>query len=166
MNDELIHERLRQILRDGDPASLEPGLNPDEVHTMRRTVLNATSEPRRRFAWLPVLVAGTAALILLALAFGPWHRRTMAPPAAPRMAAVPTPVPAPSGRPAPVVPSERPVKSPRRTRHHTLRPPRIPPAPPRDMPVTIASLPTVREIRFSTPGGTRIIWELPTNDAR
>jgi hypothetical protein len=34
-----------------------------------------------------------------------------------------------------------------------------------DAPVLTASLP-VREIQFSTPGGTRVIWELSGKDVR
>jgi hypothetical protein len=36
---------------------------------------------------------------------------------------------------------------------------------PREAPMLVASLP-VREIQFSTPGGTRVIWELPAQDGR
>lgn len=164
MND----DRLRQILRKGDPAAQDTELAPDEVHAMRRTVLTAIPESHRRLAWLSLLAAGAAGVLVLALviALGPWRRPSATPPTAPRMAATATPVPAPPAGPEPVVPLERPAKNPRRTHHHTPRLPRIPPVPPPDEPITIASLPAVREIRFSTPGGTRIIWELAAGDAR
>ena len=170
MNDELIHERLRQVLRDGDPAAQEAGLTPDEVHAMRRAVLTSIPESRRRFAWLPVLATGTAALIVLALIFArtPGHRPPASLPAAPQIAVIPTPVPAPPVLPAPAAPSQRSTKSVRPAHRRTVRPPQAPPAR-HDEPMTLASLPetsTVREIRFSTPCGTRIIWELPTEDAR
>jgi hypothetical protein len=166
MND----DRLRQILREGDPSAQDFELTPDEAHTMRRMVLTAIPESRRRLGWLPLLTAGAVALILLALAIGPWHQQPeKIPPAAPQMATVATPVPAPSETPEPAVPSERPVTNPRPP-HRRAVPTQAPPAP-HDEPMTLASLPdtpasAVREIRFSTPGGTRIIWELSTDNAR
>jgi hypothetical protein len=171
MNDEPIHERLRQILREGDPAAQDAGLIPEEAHAMRRTVLTAIPESRRRLGWLPLGIAGfagTAVLILLVL--GLWHRPAMVPPATPRMAIVATPVPAPSEAREPAVPSERPVKSPKPAQRRAVRPSQPPPAN-HDEPMTMASLPEtpaspVREIRFSTPGGTRIIWELSSGAVR
>jgi hypothetical protein len=165
MND----DRLRQILREGDSAVPDAGLSSDEVHAMRRTVLTAIPESRRRLGWLPLLTAGTAVLILLVLVFGPWHRPRVSPPAAPRMAAVATPAPAPPEAPEPI-PAEKPVKSSRPVHRRAVRPPQPPPVR-HDDPATLASLPdepasSVREIRFSTPGGTRIIWELSTGAAR
>ena len=156
MND----DRLRQILRQGDPAAEDSGLTPDEIHAMRRAVLTAAPEPRRRLAWLPALATGAAALLVLALAIshGPWHE-TPAPPAPPvRVAgAVPTPAPAPVVPVAPAAPPQEIVKVSRparrlRLRHH------VPPAPP-DLPLPDS---TVREVQFSTPGGTRIIWVSPS----
>jgi hypothetical protein len=174
MNDGPIHERLRQILREGDPATQDAGLTPDEIHATRRTVLTAIPESRRRLGWLPLGIAGfagTAALILLVL--GPWHRPATVPrvpQAAPRMATVATPAPAPSEAPEPAVPSERPVKSPKPAQRRAVRPSQPPPAN-HDELMTMASLPEtpaspVREIRFSTPGGTRIIWELSAGAVR
>jgi hypothetical protein len=167
MND----ERLRQILRHGDPASGDAGLTPDEVRALRRTVLTAIPERRRRLAWLPAAAAAAMALLLLALALRPWHG-TPAPP--PRVAALPTPAPAPTIAPtiAPVTaptpaaiaataaPSPEPPKRSRPARRRAVREPRI----------ALASLPearepAVREIRFSTPGGTRVIWQLPIKDS-
>ncbi|HEY2293264.1 MAG TPA: hypothetical protein VGM86_21400, partial [Thermoanaerobaculia bacterium] len=62
-------ERLRQILRQGDPAGEDAGLTPDEARAMRRTVLTAVPERKRRL--LPILaLAGavaTAALIAVLL---------------------------------------------------------------------------------------------------
>jgi hypothetical protein len=158
-------DRLRQILREGDPAAQDAGLTPDEIHTLRRTVLNAIPESRRRFGGLPLLAAGTAVLILLALvlAFDPRHRQAMVPPPAPRMATVTNPAPAPPAQEVVATPQGA-AKSPEPRHRHPPRLPQMPPAP-RDTPVTVASL-EVREIRFSTPGGTRIIWELAANDAR
>jgi len=154
--------RLRQVLRQGDPAAQETGLTQDEVHTMRRAVLTATPEPRRRVVWFPLLAAGTAALLVLALviALDRRHPALSTPSAAPREAASPSPappLPEPEAQPSDSVKSSRP---PRR------RPVRAPKGLPirQDAPM-LASLP-VREIQFSTPGGTRVIWELSTEAGR
>jgi hypothetical protein len=171
MNADTNPDRLRQALRQGDPAAQEPGLTADEVHTMRRAVLTAIPEPRRPMAWFPLVATGAAALLALALAvaFGPWHRPSV--PRSPiQMAAVP--VPAPAATPAvPSVTAPVPVKISRPARRHPARAVRAPkalPIPPihqDDAPVLTASLP-VREIQFSTPGGTRVIWELSGKDVR
>ncbi|HEV7506419.1 MAG TPA: hypothetical protein VGS07_16065 [Thermoanaerobaculia bacterium] len=159
-------DRLRQALRQGDPAAHEPGLTADEVHTIRRAVLTAAPEPRRQTAWFPLVATGAAALLALALAvaFGPWHR-PQAPKSPVQMAAVPTPVAAPL---VPPVMTPQPVKSSRPARRHSVRATQAPealPKPPNDSPILMASLP-VREIQFSTPGGTRVIWELSPKDSR
>ena len=54
----------RSILRKGDPAAGEPGMTPEEVQGMRRTVLSAVPEPRRRGWLVPAMVTAAAALIL------------------------------------------------------------------------------------------------------
>ena len=167
MNAETNPDRLRQALRQGDPASGEPGLTADEVHAMRRAVLTAAPEPRRRMAWFPVVATGAAALVALALAvaFGPWHRPPVSgsPVQAPvQVATVPTP---PAAPPVPPAVAPVPVKISGPAHRHparTLRAVRARkdlPVHQDDAPVLTASLP-VREIQFSTPGGTRVIWEL------
>jgi len=165
MNDELIHERLRQILREGDPAVQQDGLTPDEVHALRRTVLNAIPESRRRLG-LPLLAAGAAGMLVLALmiALGARHRPPAVPPA-PQVAAVITPAPAPA-----VVPTPEPAKRSRPSHRHAVRVPKALPARP-EAPMVVAWLPeapepAVREVRFSTSGGTRVIWQMPVNDSR
>jgi hypothetical protein len=174
MNADTNPDRLRQALRQGDPAAQEPGLTLDEVHAMRRTVLTAAPEPRRLMAWFPLVATGAAALLALALAvaFGPWHRPPApgSPVQAPvQVAAVPTPA---AASPVPPVTAPVPVKVSRPARRHPVRTVRVPPhalpVPPirqDDAPVLMASLP-VREIQFSTPGGTRVIWELSGKDVR
>ncbi len=164
MNADPNPDRFRQVLRQGDPAE-EPGLTPDEVHAIRRAVLTAAPEPRRRMAWFPVMATGAAALIALALAvaFGPWHRPPAAVlPAPVRMAAASTPavVPVAVAVPSPVLVTSRPAR-----RRHPSRAPRTLPIHQDGSQVLTASLP-VREIQFSTPGGTRVIWELTGKDAR
>ena len=42
MNADTKPDRLREVLRLGDPAAQEPGLTADEFHAMRRAVLTAT----------------------------------------------------------------------------------------------------------------------------
>ncbi|MBW8873534.1 MAG: hypothetical protein JF614_01105 [Acidobacteria bacterium] len=158
MND----DRLRQILREGDPAAQDTALSEDEAHAMRRMVLTAIPEPRRRLVWLPALATGAAALLVLALAVshGPWHR-TPAPPAPPvRVAAAPAPAIAPPPPLAPAAPHQEPVKSSRparrlHVRHHAAS---MAVASVSKQPALAASGPAVREVQFSTPGGTRIIW--------
>src|SRR5688500_2072177 len=61
-----MSDELRSILRKGDPAAGDPGLTPDEVQVMRRTVLSAVPEPRRR-GWLVPAMVTAAALILAAV---------------------------------------------------------------------------------------------------
>jgi len=174
MNANTNPDRLSQILRQGDPADGEPGLTTDEVHAMRRAVLTAAPEPRRQMAWFPLVATGAAALltVALAVAFGPWHRPPVSgsPVHAPvQVAAVPAPAVAP---PAPSVTAPVPVKVSRPVRRHPARAARAPKVLPAlpvhlqdDAPVLTASLP-VREIQFSTPGGTRVIWELSPKDSR
>ncbi|HEV7785666.1 MAG TPA: hypothetical protein VGQ28_10050 [Thermoanaerobaculia bacterium] len=164
-------DRLGQVLRQGDPAAHEPGLTADEIRTMRRAVLTAAPEPRRQRAWFPLVATGAAALLALALAvaFGPWHRPPVS--RSPiQVAAIPTPAAAPSVPPAAAssaTPSQpqAPVKISRPARRHPVHAPKTSPVRPDDAPMLVASLP-VREIQFSTPGGTRVIWELSTEEVR
>jgi len=174
MNADTNPDRLRQTLRQGDPSAGEPGLTVDEVHAMRRAVLTAIPEPRRPMAWFPLAATGAAALLALALAvaFGPWHRPPA--PGSPgqaqlQVAAVPTPAVAPA---APALTAPVPVKISRPASRHPVRAVRavrvrkdLPAERQEDTPVLTASLP-VREIQFSTPGGTRVIWELTGKDGR
>jgi hypothetical protein len=158
-------DRLRQALRQGDPAAQEPGLTAYEVHTMRRAVLTAAPEPQRQMAWFPLVATGAAALLVLALAiaFGPRHRPPVRRPQI-QVAAVPSPTPAAT----PTVPSVTApvsVKISRPARRHPMRAPETLPVRQDDAPMLTASLP-VREIQFSTPGGTRVIWELATENLR
>ena len=162
-------ERLRQILRQGDLAG-EDGLTPDEARAMRRTVLAAVPERKRRL--LPALAlagaAATAALIaVLLLRPEPAQAPVLPPIPPPRIATVPAP-PAPPIAPAPVQPAPQPApKEEERRPVHSHRQPRHPirPAAPEPPAIhdTLASLETAeteRQVQFSTPGGTRIIWIL------
>jgi cytoskeletal protein RodZ len=162
MND----EKIRQILREGDPFAGEAGLTPEEVREMRRTALTAIPERReRRLRLLPALALAGAAAVAVLIAFLALRQAPggTPKPAPPRMAAVPEPV-------APVSPPSAPVASPVpraetrtvRPRHHR-RP--VAPRPPKTADA-VASLEkpresegtALREIQFTTPGGTRILW--------
>jgi len=168
MNDERSND-LDRRLRAGDPFLGESGLTPEEVRAMRRTVLTAQPAPRRRF--LPALaLAGAAALVIAVLAFHPGALPPRQP--APRAAAAPAPLP-PSPAPAvepPILSASQPspVETVEKARPH-LRRHRPPAAGETPAPSTaLAALKpsaseegtAIREIQFSTPGGTRIIWTL------
>ena len=164
-----MSDELRSVLRKGDPAAGEPGLTPEEVQGMRRVVLSAVPEPRRR-GWLVPVMAGAAALILAAvIALSLWQPE-------PLQEAVRPPLPlAGEGRgEGSVVQPEKtpPLPSPAAQEREP------PPAPekkkrvrraPKPEPVVVAQVepPVVPEaphgptqIQFSTSGGTRIIWVL------
>lgn len=169
MND----EKLREILKRGDPAAGDPGLAPEEIQGMRRAVLAAVPEPRGR-GWLVPVLAGAAALILAAvIALSLWQPE---PPELPRVAVRPPLPPAGEGR------GEGPAVVERKTPPHRpaagLPAPQereTPPAPKKKKPVRRAPEPEPivlaqaeppiasgeqRQIQFSTPGGTRVIWVL------
>jgi hypothetical protein len=163
MND----ERLRQILRQGDPAEGDGGLTPEEVRAMRRTVLTAIPERKRRLLPVLALAGAVATAVLIAVLL------LRPAPAPPRVAAAPTP-PAPPI--APAEPAPRPLQereergpAPRHhsQHHHRRSAPPVAPA----ITDTLASLETTdaetteRQVQFSTPGGTRIIWILKSGKA-
>jgi hypothetical protein len=163
MND----ERLRQTLLAGDPAAGDGGLTLDEVHSMRRAVLTATPEPRRRL--LPVLALAGAAAAAVLVAFFALRPGPAEAPAPPRIAAVTVqplmPVPLPLLQPA----ASREAKESRRIAHRRHRARALPEAG-----SSLASLEPsaasgedagTRQIQFSTPGGTRIIWILKSGKA-
>jgi outer membrane biosynthesis protein TonB len=165
MND----ERLRDLLRQADPAAGDPGLAPEEVQAMRRAVLTSIQEPRRR--WIPIAaLAGSAlaALILALTLLSPEAEGPAAPPRPPvriaeRPKSAPAPVPVPPPAPEPVV--EKPEK-PRKMHAPRKRP--KPEAVPETLPLepeAVATIAETRQIQFSTPGGTRIIWVLTSDGA-
>jgi len=173
MNESKMNEeRIRRRLREGDPFAGETGLTPDEVREMRRTVLTAIPEPRRRLLPALALAGAAAAAVLIALlALRPGAG---APPRPPRVATMTAPPSPPSPSPAPAEPE--PAKpapvlqaAEKRTvynRHHRRH----------RRPInqdTLAALEpspsqeetAIREIQFSTPGGTRIVWTLTPGKA-
>lgn len=170
MNDERSND-LGRRLRAGDPFGGENGLTPEEVRAMRRTVLTAQPEPRRRL--LPALAlagAVAAALLIAVLAFHPGALPPRQP--ATRAAAAPAPLP-PTPAPAvehPILSAPQPSsgETAEKARPH-LRRYRHSAAGEASTPSTaLAALQpsrpddgtAIREIQFSTPGGTRIIWTL------
>jgi hypothetical protein len=180
--------RLRDLLRQGDPAAGEPGLSTEEIHAMRRAVLTAAPE-RRRPGLIPALATGAAVTLAVLLAILLWRGEQgpgMQPPEEKVAAVTPEPVRPPA---PPVVepqapetpedttpPREPAVKEPVRKRQAAPRvdAPPVPGEP--EPPVMLASVPEpslpeprleeprTREIQFSTPGGTRIIWVLTEDE--
>jgi hypothetical protein len=164
-----MKDDLRSILRKGDPAAGEPGLTPEEVQGLRRAVLSAVPEPRRR-GWMVPAMAGAAALMLAAvIALSLWQPVRPPLPLAgegrgegpvlemEEAAAAENPPPQPSPASREREPEPAPEKK---------KPVRRAPAP---APVVIAQAAQAEppaaphsptQIQFSTPGGTRIIWVL------
>ncbi|HEX3126181.1 MAG TPA: hypothetical protein VH394_02530 [Thermoanaerobaculia bacterium] len=172
---------LKDVLRKGDPAADDPGLSQEEIQAMRRTVLTAVPEPRRR-GWLVPVAA--AAVLILAVLVGLSLWRQPAPPsqvASKGRVEVPSPAqrgrvgegsssPAPK-RPLPFPPprqgagegASRPTPDVKVVRVH----------PGRRRPLhrnggegrgeggrDQIALAETHQIQFSTPGGTRVIWVL------
>lgn len=172
------NERLRALLRQGDPAGEDPGLTREEAGRMRRAILTAAPEPRRRPLWLPVLAAAAVGALMLAIALGLWRARADLSVHEPtRSAAVvptsETPVPAPPpSLPVSAAPETAPAAAPSREETPAARPrSRRARRAATSGPVRFASLPVppapaeedeepARQIQFSTPGGTRVIWVL------
>jgi hypothetical protein len=172
-------ERLRRILREADPAAGMEDLAPEEIAAMRRAMLNSLREERPAFAWrVPALAAATLAALALAgilwlrwngsggetQAAAPMHPAPLAPPAvrgpqAPRLAQAPE---ARQGTPALEPRPEPGSNAPQPTHRHSHSGPGELRAPP--PPAATAVEAAVREVQFSTPGGTRIVWVFAQDD--
>lgn len=151
-----MNDDLRSILRKGDPAAGEPGLTPEEVQAMRRTVLSAVPEPRRRGWLVPAMVAAAALVLAAVIALSLWptpSKEVVVRPPLPRagegrgegsvVIEKTLPSPAPQEREPPARPRKKKVV------HHEPEP------------VVVAQAePPSTQIQFSTPGGTRVIWVL------
>jgi hypothetical protein len=164
-----MKDELRSILRKGDPAAGDPGLTPEEVQAMRRVVLSAVPEPRRR-GWPVPAMAAAAALILAALiALGLWQPEKPEEVVVVRPPAVRPPLPlAGEGRgegsvvqpektppqPSPAAQEREPEKKKPLRRAPEPAPVIIAQAEPPEPPQAST------QIQFSTPGGTRVIWVL------
>ncbi|HET9211471.1 MAG TPA: hypothetical protein VFR03_13770 [Thermoanaerobaculia bacterium] len=165
MND----ERLRQILRRGDPAGGDGGLTPDEARAMRRAVVTAVPERKRRL--LPVLaLAGTMATAVL-IAMVLLRPEPASPPERPRIAATPV-RPAPPAAQIPVQPAPRPLQQEEESRpvhnhpQHRHRRPAAPETPAiNDTLASLAAAEPERQIQLTAPGGTRILWILKSGKA-
>ncbi len=168
-----MSNELRSILRKGDPAAGETGLTPEEVQAMRRAVLSAVPEPRRR-GWLVPAMVTAAALVLAAvaavIALSLWQpERKVAESVRPPAVRPPLPL-AGEGKgegslvvvekktpPQPSPAAQEREPAPRKKKKVVQEEPE---------PVVIAQAepPAVpassTQIQFSTPGGTRIIWVL------
>lgn len=171
MNNEMRDERLSRLLREADPAANDPGLTLDEVREMRRTVLSAVPERRRKLFPVFATAGGVlvAALILIAVLI-PKPEKPSAPP---QIAVVPPKAvqPPPPPREEPKLAEEKveeEKKTPVRRKRRAPRPPIVQPAPVEpEATAVIAAVEPVTEpqqIQFSTPGGTRIIWLLSPGD--
>ena len=166
-----MSDELSEILKRGDPAAGDPGLTPEEVQAMRRTVLSAAPEPRRR-GWMVPALATAAALILAAVvALSLWPTPSKEVVAVRPLAVRPPLPPAGEGRgEGPVMEAEKtpPLPSPapqEREPPPSLRKEVVRPEPePEPVVIARAEPPAVpassTQIQFSTPGGTRVIWVL------
>jgi len=172
------NDRLRDLLRQGDPAAGEPGLSTEEIHAMRRAVLTAAPE-RRRFGLVPALASATTVALAVLLAVALWRGgepQGIQPPEE-KIAAV-----KPEPRPPALRPITAPSAAPEPSEEPAVREPvqRIAPPPPSlpepEPPTVLASVPEpslpepglaeprTREIQFLTPGGTRVIWVLTEDE--
>ncbi len=175
MNDETRDERLQRILREADSAEGETGLTTEEVRDMRRTVLTAMPEPRRRPVLSPVLAGAAIVAAIVALMMWPRSESTTSPPpAAPRVAMKPRPemrpdmnaratAGVPSGTSPVLVPSGTTVGSPAASAPGEEEPDRLADA--GGIAQSIEEQPRSRQIQFDTPGGTRVIWILTSGNA-
>ena len=170
MNNETRDERLRRPLREADPAVTDPGLTLDEARDMRRTVLSAVPERKRRL--FPVFATAGAVLVAALVLITVLIPRPEKPSAPPRIAVVPPKVvqPPPPPREEPKLAEEKveEKKAPVRRKRRAPRPPIVQPEPVEpEATAVIAAVEPVTEpqqIQFSTPGGTRIIWLLSPGD--
>ena len=162
MNNETRDERLRRLLREADPAASDPGLTLDEAREMRRAVLSAVPERKRRL--FPVFATAGAVLVAALILIAVLIPRPEKPSAPPRIAVVPPkavqPPPPPREEPRLVEDKAEEEKTPvRRTRRAPVhREPIEPEA------VAVIASAEPQQIQFSTPGGTRIIWLLSSGD--
>jgi hypothetical protein len=168
------NERVRALLQEGDPAAGEPGLSVEEVQAMRRTVLTAVPEARRR-GWLIPALATAALVIAVAIGFSlwPYDNHTTSKPDLVAGGRRPLPrvsvgegrgggvVARPEGTPplpSPASQEREPPPSPKRTIRDEAETALLARTEPPVAEPVIAEGP--QQIQFSTPGGTRVIWML------
>lgn len=170
MNRQNRDERLRHILREGDPAAGEPGLTREEIQDLRRTVLTAIPERRRRLVPVFALAGAALAAVAVLVAALLLQRPEAVPAPVPRVAAV---VKETAGTAAtaeaPAAEKTETMKVTAKRRPHRRRTPVT--SVTSESPDRLASAaPPVepeepRQIQFSTPGGTRIIWVISPGEA-
>jgi hypothetical protein len=164
---------LKDVLRKGDPAADDPGLSLEEIQAMRRTVLSAVPEPRRR-GWLVPVAVGAALVLAAVLGLTLWRQPAPVKPSQVTRVEAVRPVPSPPRPPSPASPPPSPgeggvsgrtavakgsvgaplsrVGGRRRGRGVGGEGPKPEPG------IELAK--TQQQIQFSTPGGTRVIWVL------
>jgi hypothetical protein len=176
MNAETRDERLRRLLRDSDPAGGETGLTTEEVQPIRRKVLTAAPETRRHWLQSPALAGAALAALILAVAWAMWPSRpdmnvraTAGVPSGTQQALV-VPPGTTAGSPAASAPGGEGVVAeksaappPGENRPRRIRKPTRAPTSPE--PDQVAAQVEERQIQFSTPGGTRVIWILTSEKA-
>ena len=148
-------DELHELLRRGDPAADGSEPRPDEIARMRRAVLAAAETPRRRHVvWAPALAAAT--VLLVAVTGWMLQRERTGNPAPPEVATTVPELPE-----SPEAVDERPEDVDTPAEVATTLSPAV---------VTVASShkPTrvsdsARTVRFTTAGGTRIVWVLDPN---
>jgi hypothetical protein len=177
MKDEIRDERLRRMLREADPSEDDAGLTMEEVRDMRRSVLRAIPETRRRWVFSPVLAGVVMAALFAIAVLMLWPRSESTPPtppAPPRIAVKRTDtdvkrtdmkhtdVKRTEVRPSGDV-SAGAVAAGLRARRPTTAAPGGSPG----EQIAVANEPETlsRQIQFDTPGGTRVIWILTSNNA-
>ena len=182
MNAETRDERLRELLRETDAARHETPLTAEEIRGMRRAVLTAVPESPRRLAPSPALAglamaAALAVLVILML----WPRSEPSRPARQTASKAPVEKPAAPPRP-PMIPgagtsvedqaavrpetavAERrvPVRPRRADRSERGRSAESPPV--AEVAAAVPDEIDRRQVQFSTPGGTRVIWILTSQE--
>ena len=170
MNNETRDDWLRRTLREADPVAGDPGLTLDEARDMRRTVLSAVPERKRRL--FPVFATAgavlVAALVLITVLI--LRPSTGKPSAPPRIAVVPPkavqvqPPPPPREEPRLAEEKTEEKKPPVHRKRRAPRPPIVQPKPLEPEAVAVMASAEPQQIQFSTPGGTRIIWLLSPGD--
>ena len=158
--------RLRDLLRRGDPAADDPGMPMEEIARLRRTIVT-TGGRRAALRGPAAWAAVAAALLLLVLAVdrGGFPTHTPRPPGGPVPGSIPVPPPAPvatadpGGAPAPSV-AAKPIPAGEARRPARPQPPAEPAAPAMAPGGDVTTARNMRQVQFTAPGGTRILWTL------
>ena len=154
---------LKDVLRNGDPAADDPGLSPEEVQAMRRTVLSAVPEPRRR-GWLVPVAVGAVLILAALVGLSLWRQPAQPTRLAEERAVAPSPAQrgrVGEGAPSSISAPKDPLPVPPHVNVARVVHPRPRPVPKPEPDVELARTESQQQqIQFSTPGGTRVIWVL------